>query len=60
MSYPTHLFNRFEYIFPIHQINTSKPQKYPNHKKNKKVRFCLQPEYIFYTRFPEQEYEPSK
>jgi len=56
MSYPTHLFNRFEHIFRIDQKNTSKLQKYPPYKKKKKVRFCLQPEYIFYTEIQNLDY----
>ena len=44
-----HLVHRFEHIFHSYiQQNTSKPKKQTNHGKKKKVRFNLQPEYIFY------------
>ena len=45
-----YLVHRFEHIFHhCNQQNMSKPKKQTLYKKIKKVRFILQPEYIFYS-----------
>ena len=51
MIVPTYLLNRSENIFTnkkITELNSAKPKKQTSIKK--KVRICLQPEYIVYKR----------
>ena len=47
MTIPIYLLHRFERMIQTSEQKPSKTKKIS--KKKKKVRICLQPEYIFYT-----------
>jgi hypothetical protein len=50
MTIPIYLLRGLEHMIQLEHIHDKKPSKTKKiNKKKKKVRICLQPEYIFYT-----------